>query len=117
VAATFRAVFPDSIIWIDPVGRTGILLGRREHGTPPLGLEWPGLQRPAPGRLRAQVIADAVALDTAGLARYAALGTLVTDDNQLLAYGRARQQMADYRTGMEEFNLLLVTAAREGRLP
>jgi len=102
---------------LDPVGRTGILLGRREHGTPPLGLEWPGLQRPAPGRLRAQVIADAVALATAGLARYAALGTLVTDDNQLLAYGRARQQMADYRTGMEEFNLLLVTAAREGRLP
>jgi spermidine synthase len=117
VAATFRAVFPDSIVWIDPVGRTGILLGRREHGTPPLGLEWPGLQRPAPGRLPAQVIADAVALDTAGLARYAALGTLVTDDNQLLAYGRARQQMADYGTGMETFNLLLVTTAREGRLP
>jgi hypothetical protein len=63
------------------------------------------------------VIADAVALDTAGLARYAALGTLVTDDNQLLAYGRARQQMADYGTGMETFNLLLVTTAREGRLP
>jgi spermidine synthase len=117
VAATFRAVFPDSILWIDPVGRTGILLGRREQGTRPLGVEWPGLRRPAPGRLRAQVIADAVALDTAGLARYAAIGGLVTDDNQLLAYGRARQHMADYGTGMEEFNLLLVAMAREGHRP
>ena len=117
VAATFRAVFPDSILWIDPVARTGILLGRREHGTAPLGVEWPGLRRPAPGRMRPQVIAAAVALDTAGLARYAALGGLVTDDNQLLAYGHARQQMADYGSGMEAFNLELVTAAREGRLP
>ncbi len=117
VAATFHAVFPDSIVWIDPVGQTGILLGRRDGGTPPLGFEWPGLLRSAPGRMRREEIARAVALDSAGLARYASLGTLVTDDNQLLAYGRARQQIAQYGGGMEAFNLLLVTAAREGRLP
>ena len=44
-AATFQAVFPDSVLWVDPVGATGILLGRQAGADAPLGADWPGLER------------------------------------------------------------------------
>jgi len=89
IAATFRAVFPDAILWIDPLDDTGILLGRRD-GAGPLEKEWPGLKRESKGRtLKPQEITAAVALDAAGLERFARSGTVITDDNQLLAYHSA----------------------------
>lgn len=87
-AAAFQELFPDSILWLDRYG-TGILLGRRESGGEPLGSQWPGLARVGrSGVVQEKDLSPRVVLDAAGLSRYAALGDLVTDDNQLLTYGR-----------------------------
>lgn len=87
IAATFRSVFPNAILWIDPPSKTGILLGSADGK--PLGKAWPGFARAVKRDLTRQQTAKAVLLDAAAMERYAALGRVITDDNQLLAYGRA----------------------------
>jgi spermidine synthase len=90
IAAAFVAVFPDSILWVDPVSTTGILLGRKGPGSPPLGERWPGfLRRQVARDLDEPQVRAAVKLMPPALARYASLGTPVTDNNQVLAYGSA----------------------------
>jgi spermidine synthase len=97
VAATFRAVFPDAVLWLDPVGLSGILLGRLDSGSSPLGREWPGLaRRPTVRALTDEQIRQSLALDPSGLARYARIGSVITDDNQILAY---RSQRRSFVTG------------------
>jgi spermidine synthase len=89
VSQTFREVFPDSILWKEPNGSNGILLGRvRAENQGPLGSEWPGFARQAPGRiLSPEEIKTAVLLDGDALERYASSSEPITDDNQRLAYG------------------------------
>jgi len=87
IAATFRSVFPNAILWIDPPSKTGILLGSADGR--PLGKAWPGFARAVKRDMTRQQTAKAVLLDAAAMKRYAALGRVITDDNQLLAYGRA----------------------------
>ncbi|MDA0577015.1 MAG: fused MFS/spermidine synthase [Verrucomicrobia bacterium] len=109
IAATFRDVFPDAIMWIDPIGKTGILLGRHGGGDRPLGAVWPGLARQAEGRdLSPDTIEAAVRLDVPGLARYTAPGLLVSDDNQRLAFGDVRRQQMDFGANVLDANLNLV---------
>jgi hypothetical protein len=94
VAATFRSVLPDAVLWIDPVDGTGILLGRRDGAEAPLGTSWPGLARSGGGRnLGDDQIRSGLLLDRDALARYASGVPLVTDDNQLL-------QFSDLRAGL-----------------
>jgi spermidine synthase len=115
VAATFRAVFEDSVLWIDDVGQTGILLGRYAGGDGEFGQEWPGLERESPGRdLSPQQIRGALRLNSEQLARYAELGEIITDDNQLLAYGRARELQLYYGDNMHRFNMDLVARMAGG---
>jgi hypothetical protein len=91
IAATFRAVFPDSVLWYDPVGGTGILLGRRERDGEPLGRRWPGLARHLADRdLSDEEIRSSILLDPEALARYASTGSLITDDNQMLQFSQLR---------------------------
>ncbi len=91
-AAAFRAVFPDSALWLHAESSTGILLGRLAGSPRPIGSEWPGLERERPGRgLSADEIRAALTLGPAELERWASQGKPVTDDNQLLAYGVRRQ--------------------------
>lgn len=119
IVATFRAVFPDALLWIDPIGGTGILLGRRAPvAGRPLGSEWPGLARRAAGRtLRPDEVRRAVLLDPEALARYAADGTVIDDDNQLLAHGRMRAG-TDARRGQKAAMInLRAIAAVAGRRP
>ena len=85
IATTFASVFPNSAMWIDPVSFTGILVGSK--GGPPLGSRWPGLERELFRTLDADLVRRALVLDNAGLRRYAYGGTVITDDNQYLAYG------------------------------
>jgi len=101
VVATFAEVFPDSILWVDPTGGTGILLGRLPGSkpalgeAPPLGDEWPGFAR-TPGSqlgLSELQIREAVVLGPEAMAAYGRRGRVITDDNQLLAYGRVLQEM------------------------
>ncbi len=89
VARTFLEVFPNALLWVDPVSGTGILVGAK-NARPPIGLAWPGFARLGLARgLTESQVREAIALDPAALARYAAPGRVITDDNQLLAYGPA----------------------------
>jgi hypothetical protein len=115
VAATFQAVFDDSILWIDPEGRTGILLGRKAGQSEPLGETWPGFDRPVEQRLLPPAeVAEAVRLDREGLRRYSAMGEVITDDNQMLAYGGVQSSMRSLAEAILPVQLGLVEQARDG---
>jgi len=95
VVATFHAAFPDSILWFDPYTSTGILLGRRPGAASPLGEEWPGLLRDVERPLSGEAIRAGVVLKQAGMALYGQHGAIITDDNQLLAYGMVQRELYD----------------------
>jgi hypothetical protein len=131
VAATFRDVFPDAILWFDPDSVSlsgqwdqGILIGRRESGdgtvASPLGREWPGLRSEALSGARplaAETIRLQLTLDPEGLARFTEGARIVTDDNQLLEYGvspfRNKRRIAE----MIAETHALIEAARSPRSP
>ena len=107
VAATFQAVLPDSHLWIDPLDRTGILVGRL--GKPGAG--------PTAGVGAAQT---GFALDPPGLSRLSALGQVITDDNQQLAYGQGRREKGALfasNAALHRFNLEMVRRAAGSQLP
>ena len=85
IARTFQETFPNSALWLDPVGYTGVLVGT--IGTEPIGKTLPGYTRNIPRDLTEEQVARAMTLDAAGLARMAAHGEIITDDNQLLNHG------------------------------
>jgi spermidine synthase len=82
IVATFVGVFPESRLWIDPVGGTGILVG----GTEAWSL------RPADIELELDpaAIEGAFILGPEELGRLAEQTQIITDDNQMLSYGLAR---------------------------
>ena len=97
IVRTFLEVFPSSLLWIDPVSATGILLGKNQttDSKTQAAFSWPGLERSAEGRnLSAQQIAAAARFTAPQLQRFAARGALITDDNQLLSYGYGRAGFA-----------------------
>jgi spermidine synthase len=116
VAATFRAVFPDALLWFEPKGGSGILLGRREEHAELLGSRWPGLERnPIERNLSNEDIRRGVWLDPGSLARYASRGTLITDDNQLLQFGQMRpglRRKRAFRLSQENLEILSSVAGR-----
>jgi hypothetical protein len=100
IAATFQAVFPDSGLWVDPSSKTGILLGRKPIPGRTLGDAWPGLDRRHVARpLSDDAIRAALDLGPRGLARFARMGEIITDDNQLLSYSLMSLEIA--RNGIE----------------
>jgi len=116
VAATFRSVFPDAVLWHS--GDTGILLGRREVGPEPLGRAWPGLARAA--ERRPDVAARArsrILLDPEQLARWTARGAIVDDDDQLLAYGSIHRQFWTLGADLAGANALALGDALQGEPP
>jgi hypothetical protein len=89
IVRTFQEVFPNGALWIDPRSGTGILLGSSQDDGD-VGSEWPGLSRTHMDRsLPPEQIPKALALRRRGLEVYSRVGDVITDDNQLLAYGRA----------------------------
>jgi len=89
IAKTFRAVFPNSVLWLEPTSKTGILLGTKDDSVA-LGSVWPGFKRAKTELgLSESEIRRAVVLDRLKLQRYAVSGEVISDDNQLLAYGQA----------------------------
>jgi spermidine synthase len=112
VAATFREAFPDAVLWVDPVAPTGILLGRKETADEPLGTRWPGLDREAEGRdLTPLAIRRALLLYPPQLERYAAGGRVITDDNQMISYGRMRSEQTRSAAQNVAANLRAIRAA------
>lgn len=88
IVKTFQSVFPDSYLWIDPVDWTGILVGG--DGLQPA---FPGLERRPDGRnLTPDEVRDWLQIGPETLRDYARAGTVVTDDNQLLAHGALQLQ-------------------------
>lgn len=88
IARTFREVFPNAILWFDAVSGDGILLGSKDPNAP-LGRDWPGFARnPMTRNLSEDEVRKSVIMDQAMLKRYSSYGKTITDDNQLLAYGR-----------------------------
>jgi spermidine synthase len=89
IARTFQSVFPNSILWIDPSSKTGILLGSKGDDSL-LGSVWPGFERnDIPREYSEDEIRKDVYLNPVELQHWAAHGEIITDDNQLLAYGEA----------------------------
>jgi spermidine synthase len=88
IVRTFQSVFPNAILWMDQ-SKTGILLGSTDDHQA-LGKNWPGFNRPGKERdLTEAQVRQAVYLDSAALKRYGSHGRMITDDNQLLSYGKA----------------------------
>lgn len=116
IAATFLDVFGDAILWFDPVGGTGVLLGRRKGALQPVGQIWPGFARQSISRpLSPQQIRRAVWLRQRALERYAQSGRIITDDNQLLQYGQLRPAASAeraYRLNDENITILRNFAGR-----
>lgn len=91
IVKTFQSVFPDSYLWIDPVDWTGILVGG--EGLKP---DFPGLLRQRQGRnMTADEVRNWLQIGPETLRDYCRAGSLVTDDNQLLAHG-AQQLSSRY---------------------
>jgi predicted membrane-bound spermidine synthase len=90
IARTFMDVFPNAVLWVDPNSPSnGILLGSKD-GNVPVGTTWPGFARTQIKRgLDEKEVRQSVLLDAKELARFGAYGVVVSDDNQLLTYGRA----------------------------
>jgi spermidine synthase len=99
IVATFIEVFPDALLWWEPVGGTGILVGRKPGSKSPIGQEWPGLEnRSVARRLRKDQILKAVWLDQPALEEYAERGQIITDDNQMLQFGEMRSSHSRVRS-------------------
>ena len=102
-------------MWIDPIGGTGILLGRRDGAAEPLATVWPALGRGAQARTQARSLSDdqirsSVLLDQAALERYARVGTLITDDNQLLQFSTMRAGLHGQRGAhLGRMNLIILS--------
>jgi len=89
IAKTFQSVFPNTILWADPVSLDAILIGTKDEAVA-LGTQWPGYARSdTPRNLSEDAVRKGILLDREELARYASYGKVITDDNQLLAYGNA----------------------------
>lgn len=104
IARTFLSVFPNAILWIDPASKNGILLGTKAE--PPIqSTNWPGFGRRIIQRnLSLAQVQENLALDTKELTEYAKHGEIISDDNQLLAYGKALYT----NSGLEEENFKLL---------
>ena len=82
IAATFRAVFPYTRLWIDPASGQGVLVGSQG----PWVLKRTDLRLP----LSLEAIERGFALDWDQLEEFSRGAELITDDNQLLSYGYGR---------------------------
>jgi spermidine synthase len=113
IAATFRDVFPDSLLWLDPLGATGILVGRRGD-VRGFGADWPGLERTGIDRdLSPEMVRSRIVLGPRGMTEYARPGEIVTDDNQLLSYGPRRYRFFGGQAArLDEENLLMMKLAQ-----
>lgn len=103
ITRTFVDVFPNAVLWIDPYSLTGILLGSKDEAGH-LAEAFPGFGRTAIDRpLSPEQVMKGVYLGHDALKSFAErYGDIVTDDNQILAYGSANFYT---RTDATELNL------------
>ncbi|MDC0358522.1 fused MFS/spermidine synthase, partial [Oligoflexia bacterium] len=93
ITRTFMEVFPQTLLWLDPVSSTGILLGLKSPAPTPFA--WHGFSRAAKDRgLTPEQVRMAPSFHQELLAPYAKFGAIISDDSQLLAYGYGRSRFA-----------------------
>lgn len=103
IAKTFIDVFPNAILWLDQASKTGILIGSKDTHTP-LASSWPGFARVSINRdLSPEKVQQYIALNSNELKEYSKYGQIISDDNQLLAYGKAL-----YASGLLQENYSLL---------
>ncbi len=85
IVKTFIQVFPNAVLWVDPISKNGILLGSLDANK-----SWPRTPD--------------ILLQGECLQRYANHGEIIGDDNQLLAYGKALYAYS----GLQEANFKLL---------
>ncbi|MCC7304824.1 MAG: fused MFS/spermidine synthase [Alphaproteobacteria bacterium] len=106
IAKTFQSVFPNSILWIDPPSTTGILLGSADENYD-LTKNFPGFRRMKIKRsMSEEAVKNAVLLNPEKLRAYGENGWIITDDNQLLAYGSAAHMLYSAYRDRENASLL-----------
>lgn len=89
IARTFQSVFPNAILWLDPASTTGILVASKNDEAT-MGTAFPGFTRTGSSRdMDEAAVRKALLLDRAGVERLGSYAEVITDDNQLLAYGSA----------------------------
>lgn len=89
ISKTFQSVFPNAILWVDPDSLTGILLGSTSNKDD-FGVDFPGFARnPITRILTEKQVKDSIYLNNSQLTKFSGYGDMITDDNQLLAYGNA----------------------------
>lgn len=93
IARTFISIVPRSWLWIDPVDRTGILVGTMSQDEGDRIGELPGFDRMVSDReLTEEAVRQGFVLGPSQLVEYGRQGTVITDDNLLLAYGSGRRE-------------------------
>jgi len=87
IAKTFTTVFPNAILWLDPDSHSGILIGWKKSEPSLREASAPRNDRSrdlSPTDIKANIIFNSAELNS-----YTQYGDVITDDNQLLAYGKA----------------------------
>ena len=116
ISRTFQEVFPNSILWIDSISGTGILVGSKNNDRP-LGEALYGYQRGDIERdLSESEVRESMILNPEEMKRYGMQGAVIDDDNQLLTYGKAAVQFRELKDGrrMEENYELLEKVKTKG---
>lgn len=101
IVKTFRHVFPNAILWIDPVSKTGIILGSKDGQD----IHWYGFQRPERSRGLSQEVIEGNVYDREILGEFSADAGIVTDNNQYLSYGYGRMKWWGLPGGREDLIL------------
>lgn len=105
VARTFIDVFPNAILWIDPISRNGILLGSKTKNFN----DWRGFTRVKIQRdLTLNEVKNSIALDADELKQFSQYGEIINDNNQLLSYGKVLFAYG----GLQQANFDLMTKAK-----
>ena len=87
IVKTFISTFPNAMLWIDKESRTGILVGMNGHDEK-IESNWPGLNRRVMRNLKKSEVINQVAFNAIELKEFSLNGSIISDDNQLLAYGK-----------------------------
>ncbi len=96
IAKTFQDVFPNSVLWLDPLTKTGIILGSKSSSKA-LATSWPGFSRNLIQRTMSEKdIREAIIMSPETLSQYSRSGSIITDNNQALAYRKVGQKRSLY---------------------
>ncbi len=108
IAAALQSVFPNTVLWVDPPSTTGILIGAVDE-TIDLTTSLPGYDRAGIERdMSMEDVRKAFILDRKAVETYSRFGEIVSDDNQILSYGKEilATRRGGYFNTQENFRLL-----------